>query len=625
MVGALVGDMRAPTLAIASLFLACASPFDPAEDDSDGDSVGSDTSDTSDDETEGDTADEEMAECGNGVVEPGEACDGDCPEECGVAEGCTDYVLMGSGETCDAHCVPQTNQACGPTDDCCSAGCNTPDDADCVDTDRDGLGDVMEEEKGTDPGDPDTDGDGFYDWDEVLRGTDPEDPDDYPAPYEGLGAYGGDTHVHGATAMELVTLYWGYDYTDCSETSYIGGDQPHSHVWCDALFERGKANGLDWMNLSTHDFGLLDWLPDYGNAKAYRDDVLEFWKQNPDYADPYFGDDPDYQYPTGPDAFPLWTEPGGTDLEWPSMQRCAEFASEPGSFVAFGGIEYTAQQGGDQCGPSAYCGGHKTVMYLHESDKVCAATDINPAQTCDETGLYDHIRANAGIANIAHPDWLGPKLVEHDPDSAVSGIDDAVVMGVELRFSGNKDLEEGVANHSYRDMLDAGFRTQPVWGSDTHNWPEGSSCGSTQGPGLGPNGPRTVCWGTGLTRGEVLGAFLQHRCYYSSRGKPQLRFSIEDRPMGSKLGLDRVEDPQAGLRIVVDVQREDGHSLGEWDLIHDGEVVMADVPCDPSGDSCHWEGAFSQPDLTGYYYVRITDGEAANEKRMVSAPIWISG
>jgi hypothetical protein len=608
----------------AFLLAACQPEISGPESDDGGESVGTDTSvsdgDSGDDESTGD--DEGDAVCGNGEVEPGETCDGDCPEECSAPDACTNYELVGDPDACDSECVEVQNEMCGPKDGCCPGGCNTPDDEDCVDGDRDGLGDVMEEEHGTDPLNPDSDGDGFYDWDEVLRGTDPLDPAEYPPAYDGLTAYGGDTHVHGSTAMELVTLYWGYDYSDCSETGYIGGNQPHSHVWCDRLFQRGKVNGLDWMAMTSHDFGITDWLSDHGNTGDYKQAVLEFWKDNPDFVDPYFGDDPDYQYPTHPDGFPLYTQEGHTNSEWLSLQNCAEYETEEGSFVAFGGIEYTAQAGGDGCGPNPYCGGHKTVMYLHTSDKVCTATYQNPSQSCNETQLYEHIREKGGVANIAHPDWLGPKLVPHDPNTAISGIDDDMLMGVELRFGANLDLEEAKPNHSYRDMLDAGFRTQPVYGSDTHNWPE-DTCSSSQGPGKGLNGPRTVCWGTTLNRGELLGSFLQHRCYYSSKGKAELRFEVEGRPMGSKLGLSHVADADAGLSIVVDVQRRDGHSLGEWDLIHDGEVVLADMPCDPSGDWCHWEGTVSEGDLTGYYYVRVTDGEAPNEKRLISSPVWI--
>lgn len=48
------------------------------------------------------------------------------------------------------------------------------------DTDGDGLGDSKEGQLGTDPNDKDTDDDGWSDGNEVKFGSDPTDPNDYP-------------------------------------------------------------------------------------------------------------------------------------------------------------------------------------------------------------------------------------------------------------------------------------------------------------------------------------------------------------------------------------------------------------------------------------------------------------
>jgi hypothetical protein len=70
--------------------------------------------------------------CGNGVVEQGELCDGNCPSKC-VAVGCQQMTLQGSAATCDAHCVNGAVQmACVANDSCCPASCNATTDADCV-------------------------------------------------------------------------------------------------------------------------------------------------------------------------------------------------------------------------------------------------------------------------------------------------------------------------------------------------------------------------------------------------------------------------------------------------------------------------------------------------------------
>ncbi len=72
------------------------------------------------------------ARCGNGVVEPGEMCDGNCPATC-PAVGCQQRTLQGSAATCDARCVnAAVTTACTPNDSCCPSGCNATNDADCV-------------------------------------------------------------------------------------------------------------------------------------------------------------------------------------------------------------------------------------------------------------------------------------------------------------------------------------------------------------------------------------------------------------------------------------------------------------------------------------------------------------
>jgi hypothetical protein len=73
-----------------------------------------------------------MVRCGNGVVETGEKCDGNCPTSC-PAVGCQTRRLTGSAAQCNAECV---NDAvitmCASGDMCCASGCTTVNDADCT-------------------------------------------------------------------------------------------------------------------------------------------------------------------------------------------------------------------------------------------------------------------------------------------------------------------------------------------------------------------------------------------------------------------------------------------------------------------------------------------------------------
>ncbi|MEL6544929.1 MAG: hypothetical protein AAFQ82_09910, partial [Myxococcota bacterium] len=84
------------------------------------------------------------AGCGNGTVDPGERCDGNCPTNCDDANACTADRLEGSAAACDARCVFEPITACSVGDGCCPEGCTSSDDGDCSDTCNDGVVDENE-------------------------------------------------------------------------------------------------------------------------------------------------------------------------------------------------------------------------------------------------------------------------------------------------------------------------------------------------------------------------------------------------------------------------------------------------------------------------------------------------
>ena len=72
-----------------------------------------------------------MATCGNGVLEGGEICDGDCPESCDDANACTIDEMSGTAESCNTMCAYRFISVCQDGDGCCPAGCNNEEDSDC--------------------------------------------------------------------------------------------------------------------------------------------------------------------------------------------------------------------------------------------------------------------------------------------------------------------------------------------------------------------------------------------------------------------------------------------------------------------------------------------------------------
>jgi hypothetical protein len=72
------------------------------------------------------------ARCGNGVMEAGEKCDGNCPTSC-PAQGCQRRTLQGDPAQCTAECVNTTLiTGCASGDGCCPGGCTSVNDGECM-------------------------------------------------------------------------------------------------------------------------------------------------------------------------------------------------------------------------------------------------------------------------------------------------------------------------------------------------------------------------------------------------------------------------------------------------------------------------------------------------------------
>ena len=85
--------------------------------------------------------------CGNGVLEPGEACDKTatgataCPTACPASpSACLHVALVGNADDCSARCVTTTTTVCSAQKDgCCPTGCTAANDADCSPACGDGF------------------------------------------------------------------------------------------------------------------------------------------------------------------------------------------------------------------------------------------------------------------------------------------------------------------------------------------------------------------------------------------------------------------------------------------------------------------------------------------------------
>ena len=68
-------------------------------------------------------------ECGNGIIEDGEVCDGNCPADCDTGNACLVGKLV--GDDCGVSCSREMVTACASGDGCCPDSCTHSTDSDC--------------------------------------------------------------------------------------------------------------------------------------------------------------------------------------------------------------------------------------------------------------------------------------------------------------------------------------------------------------------------------------------------------------------------------------------------------------------------------------------------------------
>jgi hypothetical protein len=417
-----------------------------------------------------------------------------------------------------------------------------------------------------------------------------------PDPYSGLFAYAGDEHIHAALASD-----WQFIADPLHDPNVACA---HQYKLPTEVYDLARANGLDFVVLSHHS-GTID--ESSGVA----------WWTNPSNPDLL-------SIGTSPLGFPL--PGGGFASELQHLQAWARQRNDPGSFVALYGVEYTVSApNAASCvaqGPRApRCGGHKVAICPHDGIPTrCApwgSTD------CDrESKFYSFLRQNDCVGSAAHPNGSLPQ--DFNPlDASGDGYDPQSVMNYEfaptMEFSG-----QVVANAptGYNAVLQSGLRLGITVGTDTHNLPPYCAGSPTYNLPPGTWGRRVVCWADSLTRSGIVGSLRARRCYHvEAAAKPDVRFSIEDRPMGSELRRDEMVDPNL---VRIRVATTAGGLLStqyfqRMEIVHNGSIVLSQ-PCG-SNSICALDQSLSVSDPRGYWYLRLARGTST--LMSVTSPIWI--
>jgi hypothetical protein len=77
--------------------------------------------------------------CGDGTIDSGETCDGDCATTCEDGDSCTADSQIGSPNLCNVECKHAPITKAGARDGCCPSGANADNDDDCPDKCGDGV------------------------------------------------------------------------------------------------------------------------------------------------------------------------------------------------------------------------------------------------------------------------------------------------------------------------------------------------------------------------------------------------------------------------------------------------------------------------------------------------------
>ena len=304
--------------------------------------------------------------------------------------------------------------------------------------------------------------------------------------------------------------------------------------------------------------------------------------------------------------------PGAADLpsnEALALSRIAGAATSEGhgGFLAFSGREFT-NDNFTPTGVGPRENGHKIVIIPGETRGLCVADGtLKGDEYCkDELRLF-RWALGAGTPQPAilqaHPgDAAKLDLRPLHPKNAPGGFSDQFVFGIEI---GNA-LDGPRWEPAYQRALQLGYRLFPAFGSDNHD---------ATYPGNEPSlrHGATVCWAAERTRAALLEAMHARRCYYSSAGKPELRYSMHAHGGATWVTMGGLVDASNG-RVDVRVQASNVTRADALELVDDRGAVIASRPCSAASCSLELDGVKLRD---GAFYPRVGKG-------LLGSPIYVN-
>jgi hypothetical protein len=275
---------------------------------------------------------------------------------------------------------------------------------------------------------------------------------------------------------------------------------------------------------------------------------------------------------------------------WEFCQGKVREHHEPGRFVTFKGYEAGAPNG------------HRNVIYA--SDAIEPPLDPKRFSSFEPRVLFDYYRERGDAILIPHHVKTWTDWNFHDPEleplmEVYSCWGQSESPSLELW---DKGMTPGAGAWG---ALRRGYRMGMIASSDNHVGMPGRSYPGDRQAHTPFKGGLCAIWAADLTRESLFNALKERRCYGTTGARIIVRFSIDDRPMGSAVELGGRPNIHAAVEV-----------LGTGELKH-VQVVTAgqtvrDLPINRGDDRL--SASVELPAVpTGHYYLRViqADGERA--------------
>ena len=280
-----------------------------------------------------------------------------------------------------------------------------------------------------------------------------------------------------------------------------------------------------------------------------------------------------------------------TPEEWQAAKDAAAEFDEPGRFAALAGVEWSHAW-------------HMNYYFRGDGGEICGGGGGPPCPSgADARAFYaPRVLDGAGASHVNHPSPLSRVHWEQVWDDLATNVE---MFNTLWSFNVGPDAPELWFGGPLW-ALQVGFRFGFVGVSDDHFI--GVPGFYLLGTGL------TACDVDGLSRGAIIDALRNRRCYASNGHRTLLDFDVDGTAMGGELSAPM------GSTVTASVSVRAPSTPTLIELIANGGVVARKTDC--TDGSCSFSVPIRVAEEYNFVYAKVFEGDVY---RTWSSPVWVRG